>query len=98
MRSNGAVPATIGMISGRMKIGLERSELQRLATRGVEGKAYKLSRRDVGSAMVKGVDGGGYPFVSIFSPDCCVCCITCRVDRQLRIPLIFQLFLKSSMR
>ena len=30
VRSTGSVPATIGMIDGRVKIGLERDELERL--------------------------------------------------------------------
>jgi len=56
VRSTGSVPATIGIIEGRTKIGLERHELKRLAEK--EGKPVKISRRDIAAAITLGADGG----------------------------------------
>jgi len=56
VRSTGAIPATIGMLSGRIKIGLERNELERLAQR--EMKPGKISRRDIAAASAMKNDGG----------------------------------------
>ncbi|KAF9270114.1 hypothetical protein L218DRAFT_976075 [Marasmius fiardii PR-910] len=58
VRSTGAIPATIGMIGGRVKIGLESSELARLADTNMNPSVVKLSRRDVGPALAKKADGG----------------------------------------
>jgi pseudouridine-5'-phosphate glycosidase len=54
VREHGAVPATIGMISGRLVVGLADDELTRLAT--VDGVA-KLSVRDLAPAAAMGADG-----------------------------------------
>jgi pseudouridine-5'-phosphate glycosidase len=54
VREHGAVPATIGMIAGRLVVGLDDAELTRLAT--VDGVA-KLSVRDLAPAAALGVDG-----------------------------------------
>ncbi|KAF9568441.1 indigoidine synthase A-like protein [Agrocybe pediades] len=56
VRSAGAIPATIGMISGRIKVGLEKTELERLAQR--ERKPAKISRRDIAAASALKADGG----------------------------------------
>ncbi|KXN90076.1 hypothetical protein AN958_05081 [Leucoagaricus sp. SymC.cos] len=56
VRATGAIPATIGMIGGRVKIGLERTELERLAD--PERKSVKLSRRDLAPALALKADGG----------------------------------------
>lgn len=56
VRLSGAVPATIGLIGGRIKVGLERKELERLADPA--GKSVKLSRRDIAAAVALGKDGG----------------------------------------
>jgi pseudouridine-5'-phosphate glycosidase/pseudouridine kinase len=58
VRSTGAIPATIAFVSGRVKIGLEKHELERLAESGIAGRAVKVSRRDIAATMVKGIDGG----------------------------------------
>ncbi|KAK1233041.1 hypothetical protein PQX77_003844 [Marasmius sp. AFHP31] len=58
VRSSGAIPATIGMIGGRVKIGLEPSELVRLADTKNNSSVVKLSRRDVGPAVALKADGG----------------------------------------
>jgi pseudouridine-5'-phosphate glycosidase/pseudouridine kinase len=56
VRVSGSIPATIGLIDGRVKIGLEPHELQRLAERRHE--PVKLSRRDIGTAIALKRDGG----------------------------------------
>ena len=62
VRSTGAIPATIGIIEGRVKVGLERYELERLAER--KGKPSKISRRDIAAAIATEADGGAL---------CCSC-------------------------
>ena len=44
VRQNGAIPATIAIIDGRVKIGLSREQLEFLAT---THEALKVSRRDI---------------------------------------------------
>ena len=41
VRAQGAVPATIGIVEGRVKVGLERAQMERLADVG-EGKRKKV--------------------------------------------------------
>jgi pseudouridylate synthase len=54
VRDAGAVPATIGMVGGRLIAGLDEAQLTRLAT--ADGVA-KLSVRDLAVAAAAGVDG-----------------------------------------
>lgn len=55
IRSEGAVPATIAVMDGRLKIGLGADELENLArTKG----AMKLSRADLAFALSEGRAGG----------------------------------------
>ncbi|MFG2046389.1 pseudouridine-5'-phosphate glycosidase [Micromonospora sp. NPDC048935] len=54
VRDAGAVPATIGMIGGELVVGLDDTQLTRLAT--VDG-VTKLSVRDLAVAAATGVDG-----------------------------------------
>jgi pseudouridine-5'-phosphate glycosidase len=54
VRDNGAVPATIGMIGGRLIVGLTDPEIEHLA--GADGVA-KLSVRDLAIAAATGADG-----------------------------------------
>ena len=56
IRVSGSVPATIGLIDGRVKIGLESHELERLAE--CNNKPVKISRRDIGAAIALKRDGG----------------------------------------
>ncbi|KDR84935.1 hypothetical protein GALMADRAFT_233410, partial [Galerina marginata CBS 339.88] len=56
VRSTGSIPATIGIIGGRVKVGLERNELERLADR--KARPSKISRRDIAAALAMEVDGG----------------------------------------
>ncbi|TFK77147.1 indigoidine synthase A-like protein [Pluteus cervinus] len=58
VRDNGSVPATIGIIGGRVKVGLERSQLERLADRQLNPHIVKVSRRDIAPALAQGLDGG----------------------------------------
>lgn len=62
IRANGAIPATIGLLEGRMHVGLERNQLEILAdvdSLKQAGKApIKLSRRDIAPAMSLGQYGG----------------------------------------
>ncbi|KAL0951261.1 hypothetical protein HGRIS_007975 [Hohenbuehelia grisea] len=55
VRSTGCVPATMGLLDGRIKIGLKDAELERLAN---SSKPVKVSRRDIGPALAKRVEGG----------------------------------------
>jgi pseudouridine-5'-phosphate glycosidase len=55
VRNNGAVPATIAVIDGELRAGLERDELEKLAqAKGV----VKASGRDLAVAMVRGQTAG----------------------------------------
>lgn len=55
IRDNGAVPATIAIINGRMKAGLSREEIELL---GKEGhKVAKVSRRDLPFIVAAGKHG-----------------------------------------
>ena len=51
IRDNGATPATIAIISGRIKIGLSREELELLAK---SKDVIKVSRRDIPSIIAFG--------------------------------------------
>ena len=55
IRDNGAVPATIAVIGGRLKAGLSREEIEYL---GKAGRAVaKASRRDLPALVARGADG-----------------------------------------
>ncbi|KAG6336097.1 hypothetical protein ID866_2994 [Astraeus odoratus] len=56
VRSTGSIPATIGIIDGRVKVGLQSHELERLARRTAD--PVKISRRDISAAIVSKKDGG----------------------------------------
>jgi pseudouridine-5'-phosphate glycosidase/pseudouridine kinase len=58
VRGTGSVPATIGVIAGRVKIGLEPSELDRLADTSRNPSVVKISRRDIGPVLAMKRDGG----------------------------------------
>jgi len=54
VRGNGALPATIAIIEGQIRVGLTKGELERLATqKGVR----KVSRRDLPIAVARGEEG-----------------------------------------
>lgn len=54
VRENGAVPATIAIINGKLKVGLTRNEIERL---GKSHDVVKTSRRDLPFILAKGLDG-----------------------------------------
>lgn len=54
IRSNGAVPATIGIIKGRMKVGLTAEEIEYLAK---AENVWKVSRRDLPYVLSNKLDG-----------------------------------------
>jgi pseudouridine-5'-phosphate glycosidase len=55
VRAEGGVPATIGLLRGRIHVGLEEAELERLAR---STDALKISRRDLPVAVAQERDGG----------------------------------------
>jgi len=57
VRSTGSVPATIAIVGGRIKIGLQPAELEYLADQRSK-TAVKLSRRDIAAAIALKQDGG----------------------------------------
>ncbi|KAH9050426.1 indigoidine synthase A-like protein [Lactarius hengduanensis] len=58
VRSAGAIPATIGVIEGRVKIGLDSTQLAHLADVQNNCGSVKLSRRDIAAAVALKKDGG----------------------------------------
>jgi len=55
VRENGAVPATIAIVDGKIRIGLTEAELERLAN---EKHVRKISRRDFATAILNKECGG----------------------------------------
>ena len=55
IRDNGAVPATIAVIGGRLKAGLSRDEIEYLGRAG--RSVAKASRRDLPALVARGADG-----------------------------------------
>lgn len=55
IRAHGAVPATIAVIGGRLKAGLEKDEIEYLAKKGQA--VTKASRRDLPVLCARGQDG-----------------------------------------
>lgn len=55
IRDNGAVPATIAILGGRLKVGLTRDEIEYLGKKGLS--VNKASRRDLAVLVARGEDG-----------------------------------------
>lgn len=55
IREKGAVPATIAILNGKIKVGLTREEIFGLGKTGTA--AHKVSRRDIGYVLFKKVSG-----------------------------------------
>lgn len=55
VRTEGAVPATIAVLDGKIQVGLEAEQLERLAA---SEDAIKVSLRDFATALVTGKPGG----------------------------------------
>jgi pseudouridine-5'-phosphate glycosidase len=56
VRNQSAIPATIAILAGKIKVGLSDSEIVRLASGN--HPVRKISRRDFGIAIARGEDGG----------------------------------------
>ncbi|MFF8957161.1 pseudouridine-5'-phosphate glycosidase [Streptomyces sp. NPDC014894] len=54
VRSHGAVPATIAVLDGRVRVGLERRQLERVAR---DPEVRKLGRRDLAPALARRASG-----------------------------------------
>ncbi|KKK21822.1 IdgA domain protein [Aspergillus ochraceoroseus] len=57
VRVNGAVPATIGILNGVARVGLQPDELTELASTAEKRNALKVSRRDLGYICGLGMAG-----------------------------------------
>jgi len=55
IRAAGAVPATVAVLDGDLRVGLNAGDLERLAAPGAEIR--KLSSRDLGTALADGATG-----------------------------------------
>lgn len=55
IRDNGAIPATIGIINGKLKVGLSKDEIEILAKEGLN--VTKVSRRDLPIVVAKKING-----------------------------------------
>uniref|UniRef100_A0A668AST2 Zgc:136858 n=2 Tax=Myripristis murdjan TaxID=586833 RepID=A0A668AST2_9TELE len=55
VRAEGATPATVGLIQGKVHVGLSSEELEHLAC---SKTSLKVSRRDLPYAISKGISGG----------------------------------------
>ena len=81
IRDNGAVPATIAIIGGKLKAGCTPEEIEYL---GKKGQAVtKASRRDLPVLIARGEDGAttGWPSSS-------ACCTSGEMERYLFIFVI----------
>jgi len=63
-RAEGAVPATVGVVAGRIKIGLSGEDLGQFATRG---DVPKVSRRDLSYALATGGWGATTVAATLFA-------------------------------
>lgn len=55
IRENGAIPATIAIINGKLTVGCSHEEIDRLGRGGLN--VTKVSRRDIPFILAKGLDG-----------------------------------------
>src|SRR6266545_6618246 len=55
VRENGAIPATIAFLDGKLHVGLNNAELERLAN---EDNVYKVGPRDYATVIAKKANGG----------------------------------------
>uniref|UniRef100_A0A182KBL1 Pseudouridine-5'-phosphate glycosidase n=1 Tax=Anopheles christyi TaxID=43041 RepID=A0A182KBL1_9DIPT len=58
VRQQGAVPATIAIVGGRIKVGLAEEQLRLLARADSGAQTVKTSRRDMAFVMATGRNGG----------------------------------------
>ena len=64
VRAAGAIPATVGVIAGRLRVGLEADEIARL---GTSGNVLKCAAADLGWAIAQGVDGATTVSATVFA-------------------------------
>ena len=64
VRAAGATPATIGVLQGRQRVGLEPEEIERL---GGAGPILKCAAGDLGWAMAQGADGATTVSATVFA-------------------------------
>lgn len=64
IRDRGAVPAWIGIVRGRVRVGLEAADLTAMA---VPGAAIKVARRDIAPAMASGALGATTVSATVFA-------------------------------
>ena len=64
IRENGAVPATIAILGGRLKAGLSPEEIEYLGKKG--HAVNKASRRDLAVLVARGEDGATFLIQKIF--------------------------------
>ncbi|KAJ8671003.1 hypothetical protein QAD02_002262 [Eretmocerus hayati] len=74
IRCKGAVPATIMILDGRIKVGASQSEIEKLAL--ACHKNMKVSRRDISYAIAKKLNGGTTVSSTIF------------IAKQAKIPVV----------
>ncbi len=55
VRENGAIPATIAIINGKITVGISKEEVEYLGKKGLD--VQKASRRDLPVILSKGLDG-----------------------------------------
>ena len=55
VRANNAIPATIAIMDGKIRIGLDQASLERLAN---DLDAHKVSKRDFAAVLASGASGG----------------------------------------
>lgn len=55
VRENGAIPATIAILNGKLMVGLTKEQIDYLGKKGLE--VTKVSRRDIPAIVAKGEDG-----------------------------------------
>jgi len=60
VRSNGGVPATVGILDGVARVGMDADEITRLAGSSGRSDTLKVSRRDLGFACGLGSPGRKY--------------------------------------
>lgn len=58
MFSQNAIPATIGIIDGRIKVGLTDDQFEILASKKNGKETFKTSRRDLSFILSNGANGG----------------------------------------
>ncbi|MDQ3761358.1 MAG: pseudouridine-5'-phosphate glycosidase [Actinomycetota bacterium] len=67
VRVAGATPATVGVIGGRVRVGLELEEIERL---GGSGHVLKCAAGDLGWAITRSADGATTVSATVFAAAC----------------------------